>query len=264
MSDVLYLYGFVRTTDEAPPRALTGVSGAYVRLLELDGVVAAVSDVSSDEFSPDGIDAHIQDLNWVGARGLEHERVVAWFVDHAEILPVSLFTMYSGEDALRREIRSRIPGIQDAMQRLAGHREWDLKVAYDDAQLKQHAAAVSDAVRAIEEEIAGAAPGRRFLLEKKRRDILKTEISGAARAEARALLDVLAVHAADAITLPMPRNEELPVVMNAALLVEKRNENALRDAAAEPIGRLEKLGIHARLTGPWAPYRFTESTDGTA
>jgi hypothetical protein len=264
MSDVLYLYGFVSQDAVPVPRALSGVDGARVDTVDVGDVRAVVSAVPADEFSPAVIDANIQDLNWVGARGLEHERVVAWFVDNADILPVSLFTLYSGERALREALASRAAELSMTLRRLADHREWDLKVAYDDGVLTQHAAAVSESVREIDAAIAEAAPGRRFLLDKKRRDIVRHEITSAARAQARSLLEEISEHAVSAVTLPMSRNEELPVVLNAAVLVHKTKEPAMREAAARRVAALESIGIHARLTGPWAPYRFMEEADASA
>jgi hypothetical protein len=260
MSTIIYLYGFVPAGTESPPRALSGMHGAAVSLLDLGGVDAVVSHVPADELSPAIIESGMQDLNWVGARGLEHERVVAWFVDNAEILPVSLFTLFSSEASLRSEAGERADAARTRLERLQGCREWDLKVSYDQQRLAANAAAVSDTIRAIDAEIAAAAAGRRFLLERKRADMLKHELNGAARNAAASLLETLSAHARDVVALPPPRNEGLPVVLTAALLVHRDAEEAMRTTAAEQAESLENIGIHAQLTGPWAPYRFAEAT----
>jgi hypothetical protein len=261
MSDIVYLYGFVPANAETPPRALGGVHGAPVSLVPLGGVNAVVSHVPHDDFTPDVIDANITDMNWVGARGLEHERVVAWFVDHGDILPVSLFTMFSSNEALVSDATDRSVQIAKQLARLHNHREWDLKVSFNQQQLAQHAASVIDSVRALDAEMESAAAGKRFLLQKKRHDILKRELPAAARAQARTLLEALSQHADDVVALAIPRSEELPVVMNAALLVARDAEHVLRTEYAERARSLDDIGITAQLTGPWAPYRFMESQD---
>jgi hypothetical protein len=259
MSDVVYVYGFAAKAA-TPPAALRGMHGAAVHSMQFDDVHAIYSLVPSTEFA-DGMDERLQDLNWVGARGLEHERVVAWFVDQADIVPVSLFTLYSSEAALRDDITARLPTIRAQIHRLAGQREWDLKVSYDQMQLAEHAAAVLESIREIDAEIAAAAAGRRFLLERKRADMIRKDLAAAAFAKGRALLERAAAHATAVEALPLPRAEpmSLPVVLNAALLVRRDAERALLDDIADEIERLGSMGITAQFTGPWAPYRFLQS-----
>ncbi|HEX6694632.1 MAG TPA: GvpL/GvpF family gas vesicle protein [Longimicrobiales bacterium] len=263
MSEIVYVYGFVPDAAQAP-QALGGVTGAHVEVVRAAGVHAVVSYLPAAEFSPDVIDAQIGNLDWVGARGLEHERVVAWFVDHSEILPASLFTLFSSIEALQAHAIERAHAVHEALARLNGHREWDLKVTWDRNELATHAADIMDSVKSLDAEIAQAAAGRRFLLEKKRADVVKNELSAAARMRARDMLEQIAAHATDVIALPLPRTAELPVILNAALLVRRSSEGALADAAGREAATLKQIGIHARLTGPWAPYRFMEPRDAAA
>ena len=264
MNDIVYVYGFVPDASAIPPQALTGINGAPVEVVRSGGVHAVVSHVPHAQFAPDVIEAQIEDLDWVGARGLEHERVVAWFVDHAEILPASLFTMFSSDDALEQHAGERAHAVHEALARLRGKREWDLKVTWDQHRLALHAADVMDNVKSLDAEIANAAEGRRFLLERKRAELVKNELSAAARMRARTMLELIAVHAIDVVALPLPRAADLPVILNAALLVDRASEGTLADMAGREAAELQQIGIHARLTGPWAPYRFMESRDAAA
>lgn len=263
MSEIIYLYGFVPDAAR-PPKTLGGVNGAPVEIVNAAGIHAVVSHMPPAEFTPEIIDAQIGNLDWVGARGLEHERVVAWFVDHSEILPAALFTLFSSLDALQQHAIERAHAVHEALARLHGQREWDLKVTWDRNELAAHAADIMESVKSIDAEIAEAAAGRRFLLEKKRADLVKNELSAAARTRAREMLEQIAAHATDVVALPLPRAAELPVILNAALLVKRSSEGALAEAAGREAAALQQIGIHARLTGPWAPYRFMEPRNATA
>jgi hypothetical protein len=260
MSDIVYLYGFVAKPIAVPP-GFSGIHGAAVATLAAGDVHAVFSRVPADEFSPESIDAQIQDLNWVGARGLEHERVVAWIVDHADILPVSLFALYSSESALQQDANARASDIRRQLDRLQGQREWDFKVSYDQQRLAGHAATIMPEVRAMDAEIESAAPGKRFLLEKKRADVIRRELAAAAHSSAKEILSKTALYATSVVALPIPRAEGLPVVLNAALLVHRTEEAALQTAFSEATSALLDAGITAQLTGPWAPYRFTQLDD---
>lgn len=260
VSDVVYLYGFVPAHAPPPPPALAGLEGRAVERVELDGIAAIVSELPGDLYSADAINARLDDLAWVAERGLAHEHVVAWFVDHGEIVPASLFTLYSSRPALMDALLPRREAVQAQLERLGGRREWDLKVAYRREELVRHAGSVSAEVRALDEEIAAAPPGRRFLLERKRDDLVKRELGAAAREVAGQLLEEAKAHAEDVVPLTLPRSAaELPVLLAAALLVPREREEGLRVLVEQRAATLERLGFSVELTGPWAAYRFLES-----
>jgi hypothetical protein len=258
VSRLLYFYGFVPPGTAAPP--LPGVGGGGVRLEALDGFAAVVGEVDAEAFSAHRIEERMSDLAWVGEQGLLHERIVAWFVDHASILPAPLLTLYSSGDALRADADARAPEIRELLHRFRDVREWDLKVSVDRERAAEAAAALSPAVRRLDEEIRDAPPGRRYLLNRKRESSLRAEVHTAARARAGQLLDELRELARDVVVLPAPRAAaELPVVLSAALLVAAGDEPALQARTAPAAADLAQLGIRVALTGPWAPYRFLGS-----
>lgn len=264
MSSYLYLYGLVPHGAPLPGGGLAGVEDGVVELIPFDGFDAVVSRVS-DEFSPESLERRTRELSWVGAHGVAHERVVAWFVDHCGILPVPVFTLYSSDEALATEAAVRRDAVVETLQRFAGVREWDLKVSYTESELEAHAAELSEDVAQLDARIAEATPGKRFLLERKRADVVKAEVLRAARREADALLALAGGHAERVRTLPLlQKSDALPVVLNAALLVAKEREEALRDALAREAERVSGLGIALLFSGPWAPYRFLAQEEAVA
>jgi hypothetical protein len=266
MSQLLYLYGFVPATapEPPPPPALDGVAGSAVHLHDGPGIRAAVSRVPGEEYAADRIEARMDDLEWVAAQGLAHERVVSWFVDHGDIVPVPLFTLYSGVAALDADMRERGGTVTSMLQRLAGLREWDVKLAYEPNRLQQRIGAAAPAVAALDDEIAAAAPGRRFLLERKRGDLVRSEVRRVAAERADSLFDALAAHARDAVRLEIPATSgAVPVLLHAALLVGREQEAGVHGALAAEGDALAALGFHASLTGPWAPYRFLDTAGRT-
>lgn len=263
MSDLVYVYGFVPSDGPAVPAHLTGQLGGPVRTLALDAFRVVVSDVPLEAFAADRLDARLRDLPWVAERGLEHERVVAWFVDHGHIIPVPLFTLYTGPEALRAAVAERTDDIVAQLERFDGLHEWNLKVGYDADTLSRHVGKLSDEVRAFDGELEAAPPGRRYLLEKKRATVVAGLLSDVARREAMALLDRLAGTARDVRSLPLPRSDrDLPVVLYAALLLDGPGEPAANRAVSDRREELARLGISVDWSGPWAPYRFLRPADG--
>lgn len=257
MSDLVYVYGFA-PANASPPSDLAGVGGRNVELIRTGGVCAVISRVPADEYNSERIENRLQDLSWVADQGVAHETVVAWFVDHSQIVPVALFTLYSGAPALLEDIGPRVGQLEAELERLGSRREWDLKVSFQERELEQHAAALSSRIAELEQQLAQATPGKRYLLEKKRNDLVKSETRQAAHSLATELLELLRPLAAEARTVPLPRTtSELPVILYAALLVERDREEALVQQLEEEAARLQALGLSVAFSGPWAPYRFT-------
>ena len=257
---VLYLYGFVPADTELPERGLLGVGEVPVDLVAFDGFAAAVARPDPGVYSAEALEPRTGDLEWMAEQGLRHEQVVAWFVDHATIIPSRLLTLFSSEDALRRAVG---PGeaIRADLDRLGGTREWDLKVAWDPVRIAAQLGEISEEIGALDRQIAEATPGKRFLLERKRKDAARTEGRIVARRLAEELLDDLRGPAREVEMLPPPK-DDTPVVLNAALLLPAGEEEAVLARAAEARARLAEVGLTVAFTGPWAPYRFMESSDG--
>jgi hypothetical protein len=262
VSDVIYLYGFVPPGAPAAP-SLAGIDDAPVERLDLDGVHAVISRLPAEQWSAQHVEARLDDLGWVGEQGVAHERVVLWFVDHADILPARLFTMYTDEAALRSAAAHRAAALQAQLRRLGGRREWNLKVAYDAAALALHGSEVSDELRRMDETMAAAPPGRRYLLQRQKAELQKKEVARSARRLAAELLDALRPFAEAVQALPLATTDEGgTVILNAALLVTRDGEPALRAEADRHVARLAGLGMIIAFTGPWAPYRFIEAMTG--
>lgn len=263
-SDFTYLYGFVPTDAVVPP-GLVGLGGSDVRLLDVGAVQAVISAVPADVYDPARIDERIQDLKWVSEQGVSHEAVVAWFVDNSEILPVSLFTMYSTSRALEEATLPRAAELAAEIERLRNKREWDVKISFNEQEVERHANSLSTRIAEMDRDLAAATPGKRYLLMKKRADVLKAETRKAAQALADEAYAALHPHTVAARTLPIPQTRDaLPVILHAAMLVERRAEPSLMEALEREGRKLEAVGVELRFSGPWAPYRFTGSDERSA
>jgi len=265
MSSFLYLYGFVPAAVPLPAEGLAGVADGVVQLVPLDGFAAAVSPVPAADFAPEELEERTRDLKWVGAHGIAHEAVVAWFVDHAHIVPVPVFTLFSSTSALVADARARAEWIAESLRRFEGLREWDLKVACAHDELAAHAGELSPDVAELDRRIAAASPGTRFLLERKREELVRSEVTRAAHAIADELLALAGEFARRTRSLPLVRAEgPAAVVLNAAVLVPVEHEDELLQRFAARAAELAPRGIAVLLSGPWAPYRFVAEEEALA
>jgi hypothetical protein len=258
---VVYLYGFVPEGGSLPRDGLLGVGDAEVQLMPAPGFVAVLASLPDEEFEGQALERNCANVDWMAEQGLRHEQVIAWFVDHASIVPSRFLTLFSSIEALRERVESDGAAIRDALERFDGFREWDLKVGYEAARLEENLGAVSEEIRRLDQEIEQAAPGKAFLLTKKRRDLARSEARAAARRLAHDMLASLEGDAAEVTRLALT-TDDTPVVLNAALLLPRDREEAALERAEREARRLAGLGIAVWYTGPWAPYRFLETDDG--
>jgi hypothetical protein len=258
----LYLYGFVPRDTALPAAGLAGVADAPVELVPAGTVLAAVSRVPEEDYAPEPVEARSEDLRWLAEQGVRHEGVIAWFVDHAEIVPMRLLTLYSSDAALARDAAERGAWIHEQLERFRGLREWDLKIAYEPARLEAEVGRLSPEIAALDQELAAAQPGRRFLLERKRRELVSRELAGVARRLAGGLLQAVTPAVERHLLLPLQGEPgAAPVVMNAALLVAAPAAAEVRAAVRTAAAELAEAGLVVSFSGPWAPYRFFGDAD---
>lgn len=260
MADLVYLYAYIPDDTAAGDlRELRGIADRPVESIRCGPAFAVIGRVPADEYDADRIEARLTDMSWLGEQGLAHERVVAALVDRTTVLPMRLFTLFSSDDALRAECEQRADWIRESLAKLDGLRQWDLKVSYDSDRMLATIAETSDEVAAIDAELEQAAPGRRYLLQKRRDDAARTAVRGAVGALGEEVLAELAPVAADVKRMAPPSSvepTELPVVLAAALLVSRADEDRLRELLRVQSERLAARGVAISCSGPWAAYRF--------
>ena len=260
MPDLVYLYGWIPGgVDLAPLASLRGIADRPIETVPCGTASAVISRVPEERYSADQIEQRLADMQWLGEHGLAHERVVAALIDRGTVLPMRLFTLYSSDDALRVECEQRGDWIHETLERLDGVREWDLKVSYDAATMLATIGETSAEVAAIDRELEAASPGKKYLLQKRRDDAARTAVRTAVLELGDQVLRALEPVTSGVKRVAPPSNAEpgeLPVIMAAALLVAREDEDALRERLTRESERLAPRGVSIACAGPWAAYRF--------
>jgi hypothetical protein len=240
-----YVYGVVDAAAE-PPRD--------VEALEEGTLTALVSRVPLEEFGEEPVRAHLEDETWLEDKARAHEAVLEAALEAGAVVPFRFLTVYRDEDELRRFLATRGDELRAALERVRGKVEVGVKAFVDTAVLER-----SVAVAELDAEIAGAPPGRAYLLQRQRDEATRTE---AAQLVAEIARDSHArlLEAADAGTANPVQPRELSgrpdqMVLNGAYLVPAAGDRLARDLAALA-ERYAPLGISFERTGPWPPYNF--------
>ncbi len=256
---LLYLFGIVPDDAPLPPDDLPGIEGGPVHLLRAGEVAAVVEAVPAERYAEDLLDARLTDLEWVGERGIAHERVLAWFADRVPTLPLSLFSLHEGEERLRARLRGSADRLRGTLDRLAGRREWGVKLGRIDATVLSHLDELSPALRAIAEEMRTATPGRRFLLQKKRDGLRAEELRSVGADIARRCFTRLEGAAVEAVALalpPAPADGGRTLALHAVFLVDEADFTRFHAEVSEAAARWGEVGFQLEFTGPWPAYHF--------
>lgn len=202
-----------------------GISGAAVRLLQLDDLAVLVSDFNSET------------IPVTRENALDHAAVVRSILDRATPLPFRFGTLVT-EQQVRSYVSARKPVLQTRFAHVRGCVEMSVKIIREVA---------ADKVPVRDEITSGTS-----FLEEKRRQLLGNESKGT---EATAISTWVHQQVAGLI-----RDEQLTVrpseklVLAAAYLVERDKIPQYKEKLAQ--ARKSRPELHFLLSGPWPPYSF--------
>jgi hypothetical protein len=262
---VVYVYGVASGTldlSEAP----RGVEGAAVVAVEDRDLSALCSFVSGSDYTGEPIEERVGDVDWVGPRAMAHDAVLTWASDHAEVVPFTMFTLFSGTDSVEAMLRHRSDSLAKTLQRVRGAREYTLRVYQSAAPADDTVRVESDPrIAELEKLAAEATPGQRYLLERKLDRARREERSRSGASVAADVASMLAENSVDVVRSPLPGTPDPDAggraVVDAAFLVKLEKVDDLRAALGALVERYEPLGFRFEFTGPWPAYHFARTSD---
>jgi hypothetical protein len=232
------------------PRGLPGT--ASVRVLELDPHLwLIVTSAPSSRYGESVINRKLADLEWVSHVAMAHERVIEFFVDQPAVLPMKLFTIFASDERAVESLGGDRRRLQRLLKRVTNQREWGIRVMMNAAPR----AATADS-RARPRPDGGAA----YLTRKKVVRDRSVEIRSRARDVVAALYDRLAARSTSAKRRAAMELQAagVPLLLDAAFLVDRRRARAFQSVVAREQRALAKEGYRLLLTGPWPAYTFVQ------
>jgi hypothetical protein len=237
------------------PAELRGVGGHPVRLLAATGSTSAVvSSVDERIYGASAIQHNARDLGWLEKLIREHNGVVEECARHTTTLPVRLGTVFTGDDAITDLLATRAADLTDALEHIAGRREWGVKL-YRTAE----PAPAADSATGND-----ARPGTAYLLRRRAQQQAEDRVDSEAMAAARTVHARLADLADDHRSYPAqdPRLDPAAASMalNATYLVRDDCAHRFLDTAERC--RQDHPALRIEVTGPWPVYTFASTTLG--
>ena len=158
---LLYVYGFVPVAPDPP-----WLSAAGVGLLAQGQFAALVEAVPTAEFGPAVIERSLLSPEWTACVARRHAAVLQSALREGVVIPARFCTLFSGPEAVTSALAANEGCLRRTLERLAGRKEWGLRVRADETALtaaieSSEAAGTSGAAETI-------APGEAYLRDKQR------------------------------------------------------------------------------------------------
>jgi len=254
-----YVYGVVGSslhTATAP----AGIDGGPVSVIANNDFAALATSVSADDYAPDRVERLTADVDWVSQRATAHDRVLTWASDNGPVIPFPMWTLFRDAKAVKAMLAKRAQELKTTFARIAYGREFIVRVYVQPGVLKDHLGDHSDELKSLEADAARAAPGQKYLLERKIENLRRDASRDVATKVAGEVHDRLREASMETVR-EQPVNSGAPreqgrAVLNASFLVAPAGVVEFQTALTGMVSKYESSGFKFDFTGPWPPYHF--------
>lgn len=258
---VQYVYGIVPATVDTAA-APAGLDDRPVRAIIEGELAALVSSLDDAEYSAERIDARATDLDWLAPRARAHDAVITWASNPGPAVPLPMWTLFTSEPGVSGMLAARAAALRDTMRHVADSDEYSLRVFAKAVELRASLSALAPDIAEAERTLASAAPGQRYLLERKLEARKKEFLRSAAESVAARVYEDVKEVAADSVLESLPRASavaEAQAVLNAVFLVRRDRFDEFRARVSDIVAAHKERGFHFEFTGPWPAYHFVGS-----
>jgi hypothetical protein len=258
-----YVYAIAGGDDSQPIEGLPeeGIDPTQpVYALPYQAIQAMVSKVSLQEFGQEELEANLNDIQWVEAKVLAHQRVVETVLASRTLIPMRFCTIYRSQSGVQEMLTQHYDDFVADLARLEGNQEWGVKVYCDGKILAQKLEGVSDRVKELKAGMEQKSSGAAYFLRKKVDEAIAEEVEHVSDEYAQRSHDRLSSHTEEAVINPLQSKEltgrKEAMVLNGAYLVAEQRLTALRAELEGLSEEYSDFGFIYEMTGPWPPYNF--------
>ena len=186
LDSIWYVYGIV--PGEFASASLTlpeGLDDTHVAIERRGELAALVSVLDGAAYAPNRVEESSGEVDWLSPRAMAHDRVLTWASDRGAGVPLPMFSLLSGRDAVCAMLDERTAQLSSALAKVRQGREYSLRVYRVDAELLDVIPEMSPRLRELAAQAESASPGQRYLLERK----LDGEKRGEVRTVTQELVD---------------------------------------------------------------------------
>jgi hypothetical protein len=254
--DLIYVYCITRVTPIAGQIA----EAAELIYFSIDSFTVIGKYVSSDEFSVENFKNNSADSNWKDSNILKHMNLINSIMEYTEVLPFRFGTVFNTQNNLERFIRANSGLLSENFKMFEGLRELSVKIYFNRRKLGENLDRFCEKAATLEKIIMGSSPGRAYLLNRKKEDLIDTEIDRFCRnfghkcmAEFENLSESKKMN--NLLTKEI-NNRNNRMIMSASFLVRRTKVSEFLTVADMNSAEAMKSAVFFEISGPWPPFSF--------
>jgi C4-dicarboxylate-specific signal transduction histidine kinase len=259
MSEALCLRCLISTEDFPPAQHRRSVqaSGSAdhpdCKWLDIEGVTAVVSSIDTASYC----EKNLQSLPWLTREAQRHAGIIESYFQQVTTLPVKFGAIFSSRAVLRSHLSERRELVQQALTRLQGQAEWDIRILASEA--KMEAVAIEGGF-VSEDRVAVAASGEglSYLLRRRREQQLQHAVQTARASLRREISDRLSSWSLHrkATSDRLPERDGLRLVDHVCAMLPAADYPRLEQSLVTLQEAHADCLLKVELSGPWPPYHF--------
>src|SRR5438067_5793561 len=195
-------------------------------------------------------DAPLEVLDSTRDNVLSHERVNETVMHDHTVIPMSFGTIFKTHDDIVELLRSAFDAFGDVLNKMQNKLEFGLKVLWDPDQAIKEVESEDEDIAKLKKELSAQKGPTYFARMQYGRLVDAALQSRSERYVAKILNELRDVSVASRINKPIGDK----MIMNAAFLISRNQEQAFDKKIKDIAGRLDQLTF--KYTGPWPPYNF--------
>ena len=229
-------------------------------VIESNGLYITVKDVSDKDYSESNIKAHLSDESWLDIQVREHISVIETIMEDQTVVPFNFCTIYTSEETLNQFLDKFKTQLSNALTHLHNKEEWSLKAYCDKNEIVKNIDILCDEIADIDFQIQSSLPGKSYILNKKRRELIAKEITEIYNSYSRNVFLKIRPLSEEYKYKTLLSNDQTgknnDMILNATFLIKKDNVNAFIESSEALILEYRSIGLEIEITGPWPPYEF--------
>jgi hypothetical protein len=235
-----YVYCIVRCDQQREFGAIGIGGGQRVFTVAYNDLAAVVSDTPIVIYDP------------TRENVLAHEFVNETVMQEFTVIPMSFGTVFRSEDDVTELLRSTYQAFSDVLHKMQDKIEFGLKVLWDRERVIANIERDNDEIRRLKDEISRHTSTSTYFA---RMQLGRLVESALEEMGARYVTDIH--DALKPVAVASRSNKPIGdrMILNAAFLVDRAQEQAFDDRVKEMSRRLEDV-LSFKYSGPWPPYNF--------
>lgn len=256
MNDLIYVY----CLSNSHPELRRKIELKGLELLMLNDFYVIVKYVSESEFSEENFKKNLSDIPWLESNAREHIRVISMIMEYSTVIPFKFGTIYHTKASLKKFITDYSGSLIENFHHIEGKEEWSVKIYCDRKALCEQIDELSGEAATLEKQIMASSPGKAFLLQRKKIELIENEMDRICKNYGQEYYDELKnLSESTSLNNLLPKEftgREDTMILNASFFVSKSKVADFISTGDTLRKKDGNSGIFIEATGPWPPFSF--------